>query len=292
MRLLWRGMVLLGQGLFLATGLYALPKAIWHTARGFEEQGNYFEAITEYRRLLFARPALPTELEAKIKLHIGDLYFTSGNLTAAEHWYAIPEQYEARLRQLDIDYAAGREFYPRVLELLRSGNPEQNEVERLRIEAARAFISRGQIRAAADLLSIPLPAAGLEFRRQILWDGLQNIPQGHSRWQMLWGIFPGGAYLALGNNKLAALSFFTVSTLGIVSAAAFVNGFWVSGFFAAIFAFRYYLDSLYQSFKWLNSENERIWREHREKLLGATGGPVSFTAGDSGRLQLLRSVRF
>ncbi|MCS6984135.1 MAG: tetratricopeptide repeat protein [Leptospiraceae bacterium] len=263
----------------------------FQTATHFVRMGNYFEAITEYRRILFYKKNLAHEERDKIYLELGDLYYLSGNYSKAESWYAEAKPSLGRaLRQVDLLYRKGGSFYEALLEVVRTYPLAKEEVAYLKKEATRAFVSRGDYRRAKDMLSLSLGVDETEEKkmREFLKQGYEGFPYS----MLFWGLIPGGAYFFLHEYQLALYSFVTVSVLAALGIYGYLQQAFLGSILAFSFALRYYLESISQAWRLIREENARREKKFREDFLQKTGGDVAFCSFSCSRLELSLSRTF
>ncbi len=244
-----------------------------HPGVYFARQGNYFEAITEFRRSAHQNP----QNADTYYLAAGDAYFFSGNYSAARRMYfSAAKTAESDLRELDMLYRE-KKLSLSDLQTFLKNYPAAN-ADFFRLESARALAAGGGYDHSKMLLSLaPFTDLQFEQRRLSLLSLLQQKPRYYSSGRLLFAVIPGGGYAALGALDRAMLSFATVGLLSAVSVVSFSSGMDILGLISGVFAARYYYDSIRLSFS-LREEKNNVFREEYDRtLLSVSGGDIYFS---------------
>ncbi len=251
-----------------AVDLFSLHPGVY-----FARQGNYFEAITEFRRSAHEDP----KNAGMYHLAAGDAYFFSGSYSAARRMYSVaPKKAESDLRELDMLYRE-KKLSVSDLQTFLKNDPAAN-ADFFRLESARALAARGSYEKSKILLSLaPFTDLQYEQRRLALLSLMQQRPRYHSSGRLLFAVIPGGGYAALGDAPRAMLSFATVGLLSAVSVVSFSSGMDVLGLISGVFAARYYYDSIRLSFSLREEQNHLFREEYNRTLLSVSGGDIYFS---------------
>lgn len=259
-------------GLITSLAISAQTKntAILQTAEAFGKQGNLFEAITEYKRLLHNTAKPDEKVFAAFK--IGNLYHKSRNYAKAHEYYqksleqsnssgatpALRSTVLVRLKMLDVRNAGGYDLWPDIKDLQETLEKKSFDSERLKLNSAYWFASRGAYTSATGMAQMPLANVELDKERTFLLAKLGQPPHSMSRYNVLWSVFPGGLYFRMHEFSKGFLSLFTVTSLAGAAALSFSGGYAVSGIIFSVFSFRFFLDSVAVSFSLLNEKNEKL----------------------------------
>lgn len=251
-------------------------------AVNFVQFGNYYEAITEFRRFLFFTEPLSAKQKNVIVQEIGDLYFLSQNYEKSQKYYQnLNDSLSRDLRLLDVTFYQNKPFYEDLVTVIKKHNLTLKERKILQKEAVRAFVARGQYSKAWELLS-GADFAEAQSMRAWLKEGFPKLSYAN----LFWGIFPGGAHFAMGNFRLGVYSFFTVSGITALGVWALSKGAFVGAILAFSFSLRFYLSSFSEALRLMVQENEFREKKFQEEFLQKTGGEIRFCQLTCSRLEL------
>ena len=253
---------------FLKKSLY-LSNAI-----SFENIGNDFEAITEFKRGYFSEPAKNKPFFA---LLIAQSYERSENFEKAGQYYEkalennfdeLKINYYANVKLLSVKNNMGQLFNRDVESLFIKFRNQLNAAEKdwLKAQFIGFQISGKNFQAANFLTANSMLTEKYELQRKKIRWLLTNPPEKYSAVNAAYAVFPGGLFFRLGKISRGALSFLTVSVLGTLSGLGVHFDRPVLAAVAGLFAIRYYVASIIESYKELKSENLLLENKFQENL--------------------------
>ncbi|RME93788.1 MAG: hypothetical protein D6767_00300 [Candidatus Hydrogenedentota bacterium] len=241
-------------------------------ARFFEKKKNDFEMITELKRLLyhdFPRPIL--------HFAIAKAYARSHNFYEAySHWKKIGKEYPSFpdevqyayfLSGFDFQEHLGKVQWKQVETYYKKLNQQNSKhAENFRLRSGLYLLSQGNVSSAKFLIQ------GLTGYDQVKNKFVK--PQPVSKWNLLWGIVPGGVFFRFGKWKRGFMSFTTVGALGAITVFSAIQGGVILPLLAGAFAIRYFFDSLSQSFLFLVGQDKANIKQWRKELYEAANLPT------------------
>ena len=253
----------------------------------FEEDFNYFEAITEYKRNLFLNPGIGSQLK------IAELYMQSGNYDKAAQYYkkvkeSLPGgdlKLASELSLLQTKYK-GNTLSFQHLQQFKAGHKFKQAIDhKFRLNTLRFLLEKEKKKTA---LAITTTLDKNKFDPVPLQKFLSQKPRQIHYSALFLSMVPGGYFYYDGELKKGALATATVSILGIASVLLFQSGAVVGAVVAAAFSFRFYANSIQESAKHRVYSNYKLREQYFTKAIDLTGGEVDFADAFSFRFTLLK----
>jgi len=244
-----------------AEGLFALAEKLY-------SEGNYDDAITEYKRLLFHFPTCKHTLKARLKIaysyrgleqwpeaarafreladeFCGDPLGREARFEEAESYF-LAEQYDEALTR-----------YERFLSDCQSG--ARTDKARLRIGWCRFLCGRfAEARAEFGKLDSASQHAGSASVLASACEEGQIIRYKSRALATGLAVIPGAGHVYAGRKKDGIVAFLIVGVLAGLTYEAFDHGLAVPGTIAGLFTLSQYCGSIIGARHWTDDHNQRI----------------------------------
>lgn len=238
------------------------PVGILRFADSLADEGDFYRAITEYKRAMFYFPEY--EKIDHIKLQIGRAYYLGGRYALAKQ-YLVPltahENDNLRFFSynfLGLSYFENEEYFNSERVFRKLAREEQSLINRTDYYSYLGMSLMGlkRFHNAADVFSENREQTENKEYRAFLDNAssLADKASGYERkspgWAITWGIlFPGGGHIYLGEYDDALVSFLVVATTGYLAYDGFARESAVqSGIFLALSS-GFYAGSIYSAYR-------------------------------------------
>ena len=259
------------------------PQKMLSFADSLADEGDYYRAITEYKRALHFFPAY--EKREFIQLEIGKLYY-KGKRFQQSQAYLIPltASQDPGLQQSAHGWLAMSYFYDRqyinserLFSDLTSGKKE-NDLIRKELQIMRAISLAGlnKFDQSNQIFQSLSGRLSLESHQRFLRSAILLTEEGSKLekrspgWAAFWGtIIPGAGYLYNNDAATALVAFLTVAATGYLSYDGFSRNAPVQGGIFLAVATGFYGGSIYGGFRQAKKWNANIGKEQFSQLLKA-----------------------
>jgi hypothetical protein len=260
------------------------------------QEGDYYRAITEYKRYIYQNP--DSEKIPWIKLRIGQSYLKGKKLQAA--WLAFDElrltANESRLKTLS-DLATARVLYLQgrleqsleILEQIKHSGSLDYRGSGLYLTAC-LYLRQGRLKEARNSLNtiwaghqLAEPAMQLDY----LIEQADDIEQKSPLVAGLFSIFPGLGHVYLGEYSVALTAFSWNALFGFATFDAFKKKQIGVGVLLASLELLWYSGSIYGAISGAYRYNRDARMNYIESLDKEVGLDVNFLDDDSIRLMIL-----
>jgi tetratricopeptide (TPR) repeat protein len=274
-------------------------RAILSFADHLFAEGEYYRAITEYKRLLFLYPQHPQANE--VRLQIGDCYLKGEKFDEAlEHFQALlplrlPEEIKPKLLyKIGAVYYAKGEYGSarRQLEQIITRFPHSPEVERAHYLIGQSYLKQDEwIKAAGEFAKIGRGAdaeqlsQGARRGRELPYKS-PGLAGGFS------AVVPGLGQLYVGRKQDALMAFLLngVFIWGVVESFQRDND--VAGGILLFFETGWYFGNIYSAVSSTHKYNKKLKDDFRDKLNSRFQLQVGSLPGDVGQPFWGLSYRF
>jgi len=257
------------------------------TAKNFIYYGNYFEAITEYKRYLYNNKYISLGRKASIYLQIGDLYYKSSKLDKAKKNYFLSyrffnnykrEKSFLQLKILNTLQYSNITVLPYIFNILKINDFSEKEKNYIILNTSRYLLINNKNNSAKIILN---SLSDLDKNQQSILktikDYMNHYKTKYSKYNLFYSIFPGGFFFRYNKLKKGFLSFISVSSLAAGGIYSFQKGYSITGFILSFFSFKFYLDSIWESIRELKDMNEEYLKEEQIKLVSSSDRKIDFT---------------
>jgi tetratricopeptide (TPR) repeat protein len=238
-------------------------------------EGDYYRAVTEYKRFLFQHPedpAAPVAILRMVRSFIAGERWDEAETQLTllqEKWPTSPEARRGALLYAEIpfrqgDYALARERYS----LLESRDPQLQAAARYRI--AWTHIEQGDYPAAETQLRLLHDPAAEGLAADL--PPLEHLPEKSPGLAgSLSAVLPGAGQLYVGRKRDAALAFTLNAAFILAAIEAFDNDNHVLGGILVFFELGWYTGNIYNATNSAHKHNRRLHEDERKKLRNRHG---------------------
>ena len=259
------------------------PQKMLSFADSLADEGDYYRAITEYKRALHFFPAY--EKREFIQLEIGKLYY-KGKRFQQSQAYLIPltASQDPGLQQSAHGWLAMSYFYDRQYinserlfsDLTKGKKANDLVTKELQIMRAISLAGLKKFDQSNQIFQSLSGKLSMESHKRFLRSALSLTEEGSllekrsPGWAAFWGtIIPGAGYLYNDDAATAFVAFLTVAATGYLSYDGFSRNAPVQGGIFLAVATGFYGGSIYGGFRQARKWNANIGKEQFSALLKA-----------------------
>lgn len=285
MRLIFIVLILvIGPKVFAQTHDFNKPQTFLNYADHLADDGDYYRAIGEYKRVLYYFPRY--EKLNWVKFQIGRMYFLGARYEQAKS-YLIPLTFEEQPDQrldfyvknfLALSYFENKEFINARRLFAELGKSQQKQVkpldyslyEILSIANMNKFSEAKALLEKQKSLFVQEKKTYAKFYKkanEILEEGA-GLSRKSPGWAIFWGtILPGGGHLYLKQWDNALVSFLLVGSTALLAYDGFLNERAVQAAIFTTLGSGFYIGSVYSSYRGARVYNRYFGRAVNKQLV-------------------------
>jgi hypothetical protein len=259
------------------------PQKLLSFADSLADEGDYYRAITEYKRALHYFPAY--EKKDFIQLEIGKLYFKGNRFRQAQN-YLIPltASDDSGLQQSAHGWLAMSYFYDRqyinserlFTDLSLTQQKEGLIAKELKIMQAISLAGLKKFDESNSIFDELSGSFTLKSHQKFIQSAIKLTEEGTQletrspAWAAFWGtVIPGAGYLYNDDAATAFVAFLTVAATGYLSYDGFARDAPVQGGIFLAVATGFYGGSIYGGYRQSKKWNANLGKEQFSSLLKA-----------------------
>ncbi len=264
---------------------FSKPQTFLKYADALADDGDYYRAISEYKRVLFYFPQY--DKKNWVYLQIGRMYYLGGRYEPAKD-YLVPLTVDSVKEPqlpfyarnfLALTYYENNEFINSQRLFAELAGKKQSVVKPLDYRIYQ-ILSSAQLNKFTDAKNLAiaeqkkLKGDDKEvykdfFKRSIkVLDKAEHLSYKSSSWAIFWSaIFPGAGHLYLSQYDNALVSFLLVSGAGLLAADGFINERIVQAGIFTTLGTGFYIGQIYSSFRGVRKFNRRLGIPENKQLV-------------------------